>query len=142
MADARQPRTTQTRDLSATLWSARHVCVVGRVLNLSDGGMLFGGSDLDVGEQTSFVLEGPGFQFSGLAVVAHRADHATGLRFLGWEGPAYRQICGLVAARLRGPLSSDQARRRDPRVRRRVGAPIAPQRSAVLASARAGRRSS
>jgi hypothetical protein len=64
MAHRRQPRSTQTKDLSATLRSAGHTRVIGRVLNLSEGGMLFAGSDLDVGETTSFELEGPGFRFA------------------------------------------------------------------------------
>jgi hypothetical protein len=98
MAPMRPPRTDQTEDLSATLRSAGRACVVGRVLDLSDGGMLVARSDLDVGDTASFELVGPGFRFAGLATVAHRTDGAVGLRFVSWEGPAYRAVCALIAA--------------------------------------------
>ena len=65
MARTRQPRTTQTEDLSATLRSAGRTRVVGCVLNLSEGGMLVASSDLKVGETASFELAGPAFQFAG-----------------------------------------------------------------------------
>lgn len=120
MARTGQPRTTQTQDLSATLRSAWHAPFVGRVLNLSAGGMLLATSDLEVGETSHFELAGPGFQFVGLAAVVHRTGQATGLRFLNWEGPAYRPLCVLIAARLRGPVAAQSADRRDPRVPRRV----------------------
>jgi hypothetical protein len=142
MAHTRQPRTTQTKDLSATLRSAGRIRVVGRVLNLSEGGMLLAGSDFDVGETATFELEGPGFQFAGLATVAHCTGKAVGLRFLSWEGPAYRPICRLIVARLRGPVASDQAGKRDPRVLRRVAALIARQRTLERAPAARRRLSS
>jgi hypothetical protein len=142
MARTGQPRTTQTKDLSATLRFAGSTRVVDEVLNLSEGGMLLASSDLDVGETTHFELEGPGFQFAGLATVAHRTGQATGLRFLSWEGPAYRPLCLLIAARLRGPVTSDHAGARDPRVPRRVAALIAGQRTLDRAAAAGRRRSS
>jgi hypothetical protein len=91
MARTRQPRTTQTEDLSATLRSAGRARVVGRVLNLSEGGMLVASSDLKVGETASFELAGPDFQFAGLATVAHRTDRAMGrVAELGGSGlPPY-----------------------------------------------------
>jgi hypothetical protein len=92
-----QPRTTLTPDLSATLRSAWHTPFVGRMLNLSAGGMLLADSDLEVGETTHFELAGPGLQFVDLAAVVHRTGHPTGLRFLNWEGPAYRPLCVLIA---------------------------------------------
>jgi hypothetical protein len=136
MARTRQPRTTQTEDLSATLRCVGRSRTVGRVLNLSEGGMLVAGSDLKVGETASFELAGPDFQFAGLATVAHRTDRAAGLRFLSWEGPAYRPVCALIAARLRRQVAaSDHAGRRDPRVLRRVAALIATQRTVERAAA-------
>ena len=52
-----------------------------------------------------------------------------GLQFLSWEGPAYRPICALIAARLRRQAASDHAGGRDPRVLGRVAALIATQRT-------------
>lgn len=101
---ARRPaRSTDTRDLSASVRSNRRCGDVGRVLNLCEGGMLLGSrSDLDVAETVGFELVGPGFRYAGLAAVAHRHDGAIGLRFLRWDGPAERPVRVLVAARLRG----------------------------------------
>ena len=81
---ARRPaRSTDTRDLSASLRSDRRCGDVGRVLNLCEGGMLLeSSSDLDVAETVGFELVGPGFRYAGLAAVAHRHDGAIGLRFL------------------------------------------------------------
>ncbi|MGZ4332312.1 MAG: hypothetical protein ACXVXL_30485 [Solirubrobacteraceae bacterium] len=120
MVPMRRPRTDHTEDLSATLRSVGRACVVGRVLNVSDGGMLVAGSDLDVGETASLELVGPGFRFAGLATVAHRTDRAVDLRFLSWEGQAYRAICALIAARLPRQLVSGGAGRRDPHRLRRL----------------------
>jgi hypothetical protein len=63
--------------------------------------MLVASGDLEVGETAGFELVGPGFRFAGLATVAHRTNRAIDLRFLSWEGPAYRSVCALIAARLR-----------------------------------------
>jgi hypothetical protein len=102
MAFTRQhPRITYAQDLSATLRPSRRTCVSGRVLNLSEGGMLVAGSDLDAGETTDFELVGFDFRFAGVAEVAHRTDVATGLRFLRWQGPADRRLRALIAARVR-----------------------------------------
>ena len=121
MAHARRhPRTVQTEDLSATLRAARRTCVVGRVLNLSEGGMLVAGRGLKVDETASLELARPDFRFAGVAKVAHRTDQAIGLQFLSWQGPAHRPICTLIAARVRAQLGSPDAGRRDPRVLRRV----------------------
>ncbi len=120
MVPSRPARTDQTQDLSATLRSAGHARVAGRVLNLSDGGMLVTGSNLDVGETASFELVGAGFRFAGLATVAHRNDRAVGLRFLSSEGQPYRALCALIAARLPRQLVSVGARRSDPRQLRRL----------------------
>ena len=116
----RHPRTTHTEDLSATLWSARRSCVVGRVLNLSEGGMLVASRGLEVAETAGLELAGPDFRFAGVAKVAHCSDRAVGLHFLSWQGPAHRPICTLIGARLRGELVSPDAGRRDPLVLRRV----------------------
>ena len=100
---SRDPRTTDTKDLSASLQSNGRSCVVARVLNLCEGGMLVTtSSDLKVAETTSVELSGPGFHYAGLVKVAHREDGAMGLRFLSWQGPVDRPIRALVAARLRG----------------------------------------
>lgn len=107
------PRTSQTEDLSATLWSVRRIRVVGRVLNLSHGGMLVASVGLEADETAAFELAGPDFRFAGVAKVAHRSDHATGLHFLSWQGQANRSVCTLIAARLRGRPGSRDAGRRD-----------------------------
>jgi hypothetical protein len=100
---SRDPRTPDTKDLSASLQSNGGSCVVARVLNLCEGGMLVtASSDLKVAETTSFELSGPDFHHAGLAKVAHRGDGAMGLRFLSWQGPLDRPIRALVAARLGG----------------------------------------
>jgi PilZ domain len=102
MAFTRQhPRITYAQDLSARLRPAGRSCVNGRVLNLSEGGMLVDTSDLDLGGTTHFELAGPDFRFAGVAKVAHRTDEATGLRFLRWQGPANRPLHALISARLR-----------------------------------------
>lgn len=116
----RHPRTTQTEDLSATVWSARRSCVVGRVLNLSEEGMLVVSSGFEVDETAGLEFVGPDFRFAGVAKVAHRNDRAVGLHFVSWQGPAHRPISALIAARLRGELESPNARRRDPHAVRRV----------------------
>jgi hypothetical protein len=97
----RHPRIIYAQDLSATLRPSRRTCVRGRVLNLSEGGMLVAASDLDAGETTDFELMGFDFRFAGVAEVAHRTDVATGLRFLRWQGPADRRLRALIAARVR-----------------------------------------
>jgi hypothetical protein len=99
----RPPRSTDTKDLSASLRSDGRCGGVGRVLNLCDGGMLLEiSSDLELAETVGFELVGPGFRYAGRAAVAHRQDGAIGLRFLTWNGPVERPVGVLVAARLRG----------------------------------------
>ncbi len=104
----RPPRTTDTKDLSASLRSSGRSLGVGSVLDLGAGGMLVElSSDLEVGEIVGFELAGPRFRSVGLAAVAHRGEKAIGLRFDTWEGSVDRSICALVAARLRrGQLGS------------------------------------
>ena len=86
---SRDPRTTDTKDLSASLQSNGRSCVVARVLNLCEGGMLVTtSSDLKVAETTSVELSGPGFHYAGLVKVAHREDGAMGLRFLAGRVPS------------------------------------------------------
>ncbi len=110
----RPPRTTDTKDLSASLRSSGRFLGVGSVRDLGEGGMLVQiSSDLEVGEIVGFELAGPRFRSVGLAAVAHRADETLGLRFDTWEGPVDRSICDLVAARLRrGQLGSHAPDRR------------------------------
>jgi hypothetical protein len=121
--------------------SAGRACVVGRVLNLSEGGMLVASGDREVGETACFELVGPGFRFAGLATVAYRSDRAMGLRFLSWEGPAYRSVCALIAARLRRQPGSGGAGRRDPQLLRRLVVFTGTERSVEPALAVRGRRS-
>ena len=104
----RPPRTTHTKDLSASLRLGGRSLGVGSVLNLCEGGMLVEiSSDLEVAEIVGFELVGPRFRSVGLAAVAHRQDEAIGLCFDTWEGPVDRSIRDLVAARLRrGQLGS------------------------------------
>ncbi len=98
----RLPRTSDTKDLSASLRSNGRRWVDGRVLNLSKGGMLVAsGSDLDVGDCPGFELSGFDFSYGGRSEVAHRTGGAIGLHFLSWEGLADRAVSALVDARLR-----------------------------------------
>jgi hypothetical protein len=96
----RHPRIICAQDLSASLRSPGRPCATGRVLNLSEGGMLVATSDVDVGRTTNFELVGPDFRFAGLAKVTHRTGVATGLRFLRWQGPAGRPVRALITARI------------------------------------------
>jgi hypothetical protein len=99
----RPARSTDTKDLSASLGSDRRCDEPSRVLNLCEGGMLLeSSSDLEVAEAVGFELVGPGFRYAGVAAVAHRQDGAIGLRFLSWDGPVERPFGALVATRLRG----------------------------------------
>jgi hypothetical protein len=96
------PRTGDTKDLSVSLRANERPSVVGRVLNLSGGGMLVAiSSDLDIGRFADFELSGPAFCFAGRAEIAHREDRAMGLRFVSWDGPVGRSVHDLVVARLR-----------------------------------------
>jgi hypothetical protein len=96
------PRTGDTNDLSVSMRANERPSVVGRVVNLSGGGMLVAiSSDLDLGKFAHFELSGPAFCYAGRAEVAHREDRAMGLRFVSWEGPVGRSVHALVAARLR-----------------------------------------
>jgi hypothetical protein len=105
----RDPRTTDTRDLSARLRSRRRSCEVGRVLNVGGGGMLIdAGNDLDNGETAWLELSGPDFRYAAVAEVVHHSHGATGLRFVSWQGPADRCVRALVAARLRGQQFKSQ----------------------------------
>ena len=102
MHDLRQhPRTTETQDLLASLPAIDRPNTIGRVLNLSQGGMLIEGADLNVGDVTGFELVGPGFRYTGVANVVHTIDRATGLRFLGWKEDADRRVRSLIENRSR-----------------------------------------
>jgi len=99
----RDLRTTDTKDLSASLRSDRRSCVVRRVLNLAEGGMLINtDSDLQVGDSARVELSGPDFHYAGVVEVVHRDDRVMGLRFVSWQGPTARCVRALVAARLCG----------------------------------------
>ena len=94
------PRTTDTQDLSARLLSAGCHFAARRVLNLSEGGMLVAGGELDVGEMARFELIGPELRSVGVAQVAHRSPATTGLRFVQVDGLAGRELRQLVTARV------------------------------------------
>jgi PilZ domain len=101
----RHLRMAETQDLSARLRSRGRDEAADRVLNLSEGGVLVAGGGLNVGEIVSFELSGPGeFRFAGRAAVAHSSNGATGLRFLGADTSADREIEDLIATRLRWQL--------------------------------------
>lgn len=107
----RDPRTTDTNDMSAILRSNEGPRVVGRVLNFCAGGMLLTvDSDLDVGDIASFELSGADFCYGGVAEVAHRGDRALGLRFVSWRGHVDRSVRALTAARLQSAYVTDWSR--------------------------------
>jgi len=111
-------RITDTRDLLASLRAIGRPRTVGRVINLSEGGMLVAGGVLKTGEVTGFELHGPGFRYSGVASVAHCTDGATGLKFLCWQGQADRAMRALIATRSSGQTGASNPRQRSHRVRR------------------------
>jgi hypothetical protein len=128
MHSARQhPRISDTRDLLAKLGSIGRSPQDGRVLNLSEGGMLVAGSELKVGEVTGFVLSGPNFHYAGVAEVAHLTNATTGLRFLSWQGQANRPVRSLIDERSEWAAST-VAIRRDQNVIRRVAVLVGPER--------------
>ena len=94
------PRTTDTQDLSARLLCAGCHFAARRVLNLSEGGMLVTGGDLDVGEIARFELVGPELRSVGIAEVAHRSPATTGLRFVQVDALAGRELRRFVTARV------------------------------------------
>ena len=95
------PRTTDTQDLTARLLSAGCHFAARRVLNLSEGGMLVAGGELDVGEVARFELVGPQLRSVGVAQVAHRSPATTGLRFVQVDALAGRELRHLVDGRVR-----------------------------------------
>ena len=98
--DLRQyPRIADTSDLLASLRSIGRSEHVGRVLNLSQGGMLVAGGELKIGEISGFELAGPGFRYAGIAEIAHRTNGALGLRFIWWRARADRSLRELVKQR-------------------------------------------
>ena len=97
----RSPRTTDTQDLTARLLSAGCHFAARRVLNLSEGGMLVAGGELDVGDTARFELIGPEVRSVGVAQVAHRSPAATGLRFVQVDALAGRELRHLVDGRIR-----------------------------------------
>ena len=113
MPDLRQhQRITDTQDLVAGLQSIGRPLKAGRVLNLSQGGMLVTGTTLPVGEITGFELAGPGFRCAGTAKVAHTTDGATGLQFICWRGEADRSVRALVVRRTHNTVAASIQRSR------------------------------
>ena len=99
MRTARRHPRISTRDLQAHLRPGGRSPRGGRVLDLSEGGMLIAGDDLEVGEKTAFELAGTNFHYAGVAEVAHLTNGMTGLRFLSWQGPADRPVRSLIEER-------------------------------------------
>lgn len=97
----RSPRTTDTKDLWSSIESAGDAWFDGRVLNLSEGGMLVAtSSDLDVATLVGFELEGAGFCYAGHGAIAHRTNDAIGVSFWGWQDGADRPVRALIDARV------------------------------------------
>ncbi len=104
---ARRPsRTTDTKDLSASLRSNGRLMGVSRVLNLCEGGMLVespsdlevGGLELPVGTQISF---------AGSGRVAYRTDTTAGVTVDPWH-EAPEAIRALVSGETKlGPRRED-----------------------------------
>jgi len=111
-------RTTETHDLSVSLWNRDCWLTARPVLNLGEGGMAVTDLELDVGDLASFEIAGLYFRYAGLAETVHRTDGATGLRFVRWQGQAARSLRSLIAAR------TGRQRAAPPRVTR-TGAPVA-----------------
>jgi hypothetical protein len=126
-SDRQHPRISDTRDLLAKLGSIGRSPQDRRVLNLSEGGMLVAGSELNVGAVTGFELSGPNFHYAGVAEVAHLTTATTGLRFLSWQGQADRPVRSLIDERSEW-AASKVARQRDQRVIRRVAVLVGPER--------------
>jgi len=134
-------RITDTRDLLVSLRASERRYGARRVLNLSEGGMLVAGEDLQVGETATFEIAGPYFRYTGTGEVAHRTNGAMGVRFVRWHGQAARPIRALIATRIRqGRTASQQAGvPATSRTRRlavfvgaeRAGGPITPVRKAT-----------
>jgi hypothetical protein len=134
MRNLRQhPRITDSRDLLASWRAIGSPRTVGRVINLSQGGMLVAGTQLKVGEVTGFELGGPNFRYTGVAKVAHTNGETTGLRFLCWHGQAERPVRTLIQNRShkRHPVTTDSREREQSIVRRvavLIGADTSPKR--------------
>jgi hypothetical protein len=126
-SDRQHPRISDTTDLLAKLGPVRRSPQDGRVLNLSEGGMLVAGSPLRVGEVTGFELSGPNFHYAGVAEVAHLTNDTTGLRFLSWQGQADRPVRSLIDERSEW-AHSHVPRQPDQRVIRRVAVLVGPER--------------
>jgi hypothetical protein len=109
----RHPRISDTQDLVAKLDPRGPSSHGGRVLNLSEGGMLIAGGPLALGQKADFEITGPSMHYAGVAEVAHLSSEGTGLRFLSWEGHDNRPIRSLIEQRSewQAPASgSSQAR--------------------------------
>jgi hypothetical protein len=133
MRTARQhPRTNDTHDLLAHVRPTGRPLQVGRVLNLSEGGMLIADGELNVGDTTNFELEGPGFHYAGVAEVAHLTTEGTGLRFLSWQGQDRRLVRSMIERSDWGVPKA--ARGPDRPMIRRVAVLVGPQRPSGHAS--------
>lgn len=95
----RHPRIADPQDFQAKLGPSDSFPAVGRVLNLSEGGMLVANDKLTVGHETAFELTGPSFHYAGVAEVVHLTNETAGLRFLSWQGHDNRPVRSLIANR-------------------------------------------
>jgi hypothetical protein len=88
-----------TDHLSARLLDPGCDCAGRRVLDLSAGGMLVAGGDLELGATTRFELVGPHVSTAGLAQVAYRSPTATGLRFVTLDTVTDQKLHDVVLGR-------------------------------------------
>ncbi len=104
------PRTTDTQDLSIRLHPTGRRRSSRRVLNLSEGGMLIAGAELEVGSVMDFELAAGEFHAAGIAEVEHCSGGTTGLRFVRWDATADRKIHQLIIDRIRKQRHEESAR--------------------------------
>ncbi len=106
------PRTTDTQDLLIRLHPTgrRRRQTRTRVLNLSEGGMLIAGGELQVGSVTDFELAAGDLHAAGVAEVEHCEAGTTGLRFLRWDASGAREIHKLITERIRRQRREEAAR--------------------------------
>ena len=121
MENARRfPRITDVPDVRARFGAAHDSPSGGRVLNLSEGGMLVADRSLDVGEKTGFELSGRDFHYAGVAEVVHLTSETTGLRFLSWHDHDNRPIRSLIEQRSDWHAPTGQDAKHERQVIRRV----------------------
>lgn len=103
------PRTTDTEDVSIRLRPAGRRQPTRRVLNLSEGGVLIAGGQLEVGSTMAFELAAGDLHATGIAEVEHCTGNAAGLRFLQWDPSGDREIHELIHERIRDQRHEEAA---------------------------------